>query len=124
MLTLCVAWIGCATTKQEALKNSVETYIKALRRGDPDMAASLVIPEKKVLFSKNAERIDQDLFISQIELKGVKPDEKGDSAVVILLLEVFSHKDSSVQVARRQYLWKYNSNEKLWQVDASSPFGE
>ncbi len=114
---------SCAAARQDVLKDSIDTYVKALRRGQPEVAMSYVVPEKRAEFAKNSEGIDQELFISHVELKSVSPDEKLESAVVTLLMEFYNQGSASVQIARRQFLWKFDQKAKGWLVDTASPLG-
>jgi len=112
---------GCAD-RRAALQNSVENYVKALRRGEPEMAVSFVKPEKRIEFAKTLEHLDTDLMVSEVELKNITPDEKLENAVVTVLMEYFDQYSSSVTTKKTSSLWKYDEKSKAWLIDSSSAF--
>ncbi|MDB5038382.1 MAG: hypothetical protein JWQ35_1910 [Bacteriovoracaceae bacterium] len=108
--------------RREALQNSVENYVKALRRGDADVALSYVNPGQRINFEKQLAELDQRVMISQVEIKSINPDETMDNAVVTLLLEYFNQSSASVNISKTSFLWKYNTEAKAWLLDSSTPF--
>jgi hypothetical protein len=112
--------VGCAN-RSAALQESVENYVKALRRADPQVALSYVTPEKRPEFAKTFERIDQDLMMSNVEIKSVLPDEKMENAVVVFMMEFFDQNSANLVLQRTSSLWKFHEEAKTWLLESATP---
>lgn len=111
---------GCSS-RSIALKDSVESYVKAIRRGDSEMALAMVHPTRREEFSKNLDRLDRDLMVSQFEIKSVVPDDKMENAVVTFLMEYFDQSSSHLVVTRSASLWKYDEKKEVWFLESATP---
>jgi hypothetical protein len=111
---------SCAN-RSTALQESVENYAKAIRRGDPEIALSLVAPEKRDELAHAFERIDRDLMVSQVEIKSVVPDEKMENAAVTFMMEYFDQSNSNLVVMKAASLWKYDEEKKGWFLHSTTP---
>jgi hypothetical protein len=113
---------GCSVDKRSQLEDSIDNYVKALRRGDEAGALALVHPEKQTDYYANMQKIG-DFYVSNAEVRSVFPDEKMESAIATIVLEYFPQSGSSVITQKRKFLWKYEAKAKIWLLDEAGPFG-
>ncbi|MBN8554710.1 MAG: hypothetical protein J0L93_04625 [Deltaproteobacteria bacterium] len=122
LLLLSVVLSGCAFDKKARLEESIDTYVKSLRRGDEATALAFVHPDKQDQYFQNQQKFG-DLYISNAEIKSIFPDEKLESAVATVLLEYFPQNGSSVMTQKRKFTWKYEAKAKAWLLDETTPLG-
>lgn len=113
---------ACSLDKKARLEESIDTYVKSLRRGDEATALAFVVPEKQNEYFKNQQKIGE-LYISNAEIKSIFPDEQLETAIATVLLEFFPQNGSSVITQKRKFLWKYEAKAKAWLLDEAMPLG-
>jgi len=114
---------GCISlTKKAQLEEMTKMYARALQGGDQSELLNFVHPESQQQFMKNALAL-KGLQFSGVEVKKIFPDEKLNSAIVLMNLEYYSLEDPSLLASVRQFNWAYDQQAKLWLLKDPSPFG-
>jgi hypothetical protein len=115
--------VGCASSQKRAeLEEATKTYARALKAGDESVLLAFVHPSQQQNFSKNVSPI-RDLQFSDVEVRKIFPDEKFDSALVLMNLEFYSREGSSLLSSVRQFAWIYDQQAKAWLLKEPTPFG-
>ena len=120
-LVMVFGLVGCSAHKKEALNESVDRYLVALRRADFEYAAVWVPEKNRQEFLKNSLRF-KDYTISNVELERMDTSKETE-AEMIFLIEVYSINESEVKTFRRKILWNYDASRRSWEAMAKGPLG-
>jgi len=114
---------GCASSAKKAgLEEATKGFARALRDGDESILLAFVHPEQRNVFAKNSAPL-KDLHFSDVEVKKIFPDDKFETALVLINMEFYSQESASLMSSVRQFNWEYDGKAKAWLLKESTPFG-
>ncbi len=114
---------GCASMNRKAkLEEAVTGYARALQDGDPYGLLGFVGTKSQEDFIKNSKSL-KALHFSNVEVKKVYPNEKLNSAQVVIQMEFFNQLESSLMSTQRRFAWTFDEKKGHWFLDQPMPLG-